>query len=356
MAQTSTHNIPGNTPLAKPRMEFIDTAKGICILLVLLLHCGFSTGRNDFFDLLRMPCFFTISGFLFKDYGGFIPTSINKCNRILIPFLFFYILSYLDYALYCTISGKEIIISFFAMFTDKEYIVNGALWFLQALFWSNIYFYILHRIFPNKIALGIASLSLSILAIVLFSGDTKLPLFLDAGFVALPYLFLGYFLRSNDLLLPNRLDRYNWWFILILLSISVLCFIIGDEANIFIGAAVISGSPIMFFIGSLTIVLATLLLCKNIGTIPFISYVGRYSLIIFAIDHIVRGKVTLCGIKLFGMDPTNTLHATIFFILTVLISAALIAPLTRYLPWFTAQRDLINLSSKKLQNTRIYKK
>ena len=68
-------------------------AKGVCILLVIMMHTDVNV---DFPGLrgMRMPLYFILSGLFFKDYGGFLNLLVKKANKILIPFLFFYLASY----------------------------------------------------------------------------------------------------------------------------------------------------------------------------------------------------------------------------------------------------------------------
>ena len=72
------------------RIEFIDLAKGICILLVVLLHIGIDVnfwGTTS----MRMPLYFVLSGLFFKDYGSLYNLLIKKTNRLIIPFLFVFV-------------------------------------------------------------------------------------------------------------------------------------------------------------------------------------------------------------------------------------------------------------------------
>ena len=61
----------------KERIQYIDLAKGICILLVVVDHISnegyFSAGDyplNEIFEQMRMPLYFILSGLFFKDYTG----------------------------------------------------------------------------------------------------------------------------------------------------------------------------------------------------------------------------------------------------------------------------------------------
>ena len=77
----------------KPRIEWIDTAKGICILLVVYSHVymGDHPAFLHFQDYFRMPLYFLLSGLFFKTYNNFHNFFIKKTNKLLIPFVFAYI-------------------------------------------------------------------------------------------------------------------------------------------------------------------------------------------------------------------------------------------------------------------------
>lgn len=71
----------------KPRIEFIDLAKGLCIIIVIINHIR--PFDIPGFQSMRMPLYYILSGLFFKDYGGFVSLLIKKMNKLLIPFLFF---------------------------------------------------------------------------------------------------------------------------------------------------------------------------------------------------------------------------------------------------------------------------
>lgn len=78
------------------RIEFIDLAKGVCILMVVMGHSGFPIDIPGW-EIVRMPLYFILSGLFFKDYGSFMNILVQKTNKILIPFLFFYLLGYMAF-------------------------------------------------------------------------------------------------------------------------------------------------------------------------------------------------------------------------------------------------------------------
>lgn len=64
-------------------IEFIDLAKGVCIILVVMFHVGIDIPH---LDIIRMPLYFIISGLFYKPYDSITSFCIKKPNKILIPF------------------------------------------------------------------------------------------------------------------------------------------------------------------------------------------------------------------------------------------------------------------------------
>ena len=78
---------------SKQRIEFIDLAKGLCILLVVswhvdtndLLYCNDTIER--FFKAFRMPLYFILSGVFLSIKGNYFNFFQKKINKIIIPFI-----------------------------------------------------------------------------------------------------------------------------------------------------------------------------------------------------------------------------------------------------------------------------
>lgn len=349
-AYTPPHSQRAVSQATKPRIEFIDTAKGFCILMVVLLHCNLFSEASHFLGMLRMPFYFTLSGLFFKDYGGVLPTIIKKCNKILIPFFFFYTISFFVIIGIQITAGVEVNASYTAFIHPKEALssINYALWFLLALFWANMLFMIIRSFSTNLVFLGGVSFTLSILSLFLFSGDTKLPLYFDSALAALPYFFMGYCMRNTGILLPNKYDRYSWLLILLLISIVIVAFTIGNHPYISIGGIKIQGNPAMFGIASISFVFVMMLLCKKMGPLPFIKYIGRYSLIILGL-HVTIINIANLALRFIGIRDESSLHCIIIFAIVTGICTIMIKPLTKWFPKYTAQQDLITWRSAPAQ-------
>ncbi|MCM1451591.1 MAG: acyltransferase family protein [Clostridium sp.] len=184
----------------KTRIQFIDLAKGFCILLVLIDHCGIITGV--WLNHLRMPLYFVLSGLFFKDYGTISEFLRKKVNNILIPFIAFYAIG-LIYAfaidLFCH-NSLEIYKVGIPAFFYGEAINNYALWFLLALFWTNIAFYLINHLFNHELARAIIVAFIAALGIWV-NKDTGLSyLYVGASFIGIPLFYFGYLLKKSSIL------------------------------------------------------------------------------------------------------------------------------------------------------------
>ena len=130
----------------KNRIQYIDLAKGICIIMVVLYHIAkyYDTSLlvNSFFKLIRMPLYFFLSGVFFKSYRGFFDFFKRKTNKLLIPFVFWYLLlsvclSLLLFHLYEIKMDRMEETGFWGALTSfwyREDFPNSAIWFLFIFF------------------------------------------------------------------------------------------------------------------------------------------------------------------------------------------------------------------------------
>lgn len=321
------------------RIQFVDTAKDICILLVVMYHAGLVDNDTPCLSMLRMPFYFTLSGLFFKDYGGF-RTILKKVNKLLVPFVFFYTLSYLSFAAIRVMAGQEVEIPFFAFVTSKE-MVNVALWFLLALFWTNVCFLMIYKASTNRCVTALLSLAVGGGGMICFDHyGVRLPLFIDSGIAAVPFYCLGYMLKSTDILYPNRYDRCALPAAAVLVAAAVWCFFFGDRPYVSFRTLYIGENFLLYYVGAISVVIAFMLLCKTAGAVAGLRYVGRYSLIVLGV-HVAVMSVASRGLEFFGMSPDDAYHSLAVFLLTAMLSIALIPVLKRLFPRFTAQRDLI---------------
>ena len=145
------------------RIAYIDLFKGIAIIGVVWVHSHIPPSWLTPF--LVNSIFFFISGCFFnRRQDSFYNLIIKNTKRILIPFLFFYVLSYpfriiVHFWDYRTLSNFDWLCVFdvFHFNAKPDYLfVNVPLWFLLSLFFINIFYFAIRK-FPDIIIVLIAA-------------------------------------------------------------------------------------------------------------------------------------------------------------------------------------------------------
>lgn len=323
--------------LVKKRIEFIDLAKGVCILMVIITHITYFEIPG--LQTMRMPLYYILSGLFFKDYGGLIQLLLKKVNKLLIPFLFFYISSYLLFYLFNSIEPgliKTEASGIFDVFTQRQWF-NGPVWFLLSLFWLNLMFGIISLNVKNEIYRCIVVLIIGCLGGILAQCQIFTPCVIGSSMTAFPFFYLGYILKKTSLLYPNKYDRFILPFSAVLFLISIVISKWTHYPKIGFYYNEVSGSWIANIVISICSVFAVLFLCKMLKRLPFVSYFGRYSIIPLCTHHLIYRPV-----KVFLMH-FDIMNNVLLVVITILICWACIPLCRKYLPYVTAQKDLIKI-------------
>lgn len=325
---------------SKKRIEFVDLAKGVCILLIIMGHTGIEVGYPGI-SAMRTPLYLTISGLFFKDYGGLVNLIVRKTNKILIPFLFFYVSSYLLYYLFNAIAPGLIVSKangILDVFTQIQYF-NGPLWFLLVIFIDNILFGVISLRIRNELLRATIVLVLGAIGLSLYKSGIFLPCCIDASLVCLPFFYFGYTLKRTDILLPNSIDRYN---IPIACALFAIAYVIDITMSpiLYFHDRIITGNIFAVILLPLTSVMGLLMLCKAVGHLPFVSYFGRYSIIPLCTHHLIYRPIQLVVTQFIALDNGGKY---IVAVVTILLCYAIIPLFVHYLPYFTAQKDIIKV-------------
>ena len=321
----------------KPRIEFIDLAKGVCILLVVMMHSGVGC-EIPALPALRMPLYFMLSGLFFKDYGSFLNFTEKKINKILVPFIFFFFLGFVFHQLFAPLLGREL--SFYAFrepfLRSDMNASNASIWFLICLFWVNLLYCI--------ISISVRYLWLRALIVFLLGGtgyflhlhQVYLPLFFASSLTALPFFFAGLLLRKFPLLYAGQYDRLGPLLGGLIIILIVCCCICCGTPWIDFRANFYHGNPLIIFPLSVSFVVGLLLVCKGIGWLPIVSYMGRYSIMVL-------------GLHLFFLwfGYLTYVSPFVIFLLSSFFSWLLIPVCRAYLPHVTAQADWVRLPRRR---------
>ena len=332
----------------KPRIEYIDLAKGICITLVVCFHLTLfyntSLPFDQFFRSFRMPLYFFLSGCFFKAYEGFGGFVKRKINKLLIPFVFFYVIcSFLipNILAYYGVNIRYLPMSQLPFaFLDENY-PSGPIWFLLCLFEINIFFYIIYLFASTfekpELIIVLFSLLFGVCGILLSLKGIDIPANLDSAMSALPFFAVGFMVfRHTDMLKPNPSDRYLP--LMIIGAFAVVFFISPNVSflkNRFYGYSWLTAYPI----GTLG-VFGVIWLSKLLKKLPIISYYGRYSIIIL-VTHGTVIHFFAAILNRFGISMMTQLWLNL---LLTMSSYMLIIPFMRkFMPHVTAQKDVITI-------------
>lgn len=274
------------------RLTVIDAAKGLGIILVVLGHTQEPKLLTLILYSFHMPLFFFLAGFTFNpcSYSNKIIWQ-KKFQRLLVPYFISNLLFYCYWFIVeRSISNVSPIAAFLGIFNgnSSHLEANAVLWFLTALFCSEIiFFYLIGFLSSKKTYMQLFLVLVIGLIGYSFSRFYILPWGIDVALVAQLFLFVGYKFKENDIL--NKRLFSNCLF-----NIG-LCIVLA--AGIYVNGKVDMGSRnygnILFFcINGLLGSMLVLVLSKVFGSyfLRALSFLGKNSLVIF-IFHIHTFKI-----------------------------------------------------------------
>lgn len=332
----------------KPRIHYIDFMKGLCILFIVVSHTDDTlfalAGKNLNFTLesFRIPMYYFISGVFFKLYQGLGDFVRRKVNNIIVPLVFFFLAGYAFHWLGQYLPPAQHYYGDFewSMILDplckRNWECNVPLWFLLSLFEVNVLYYLLQRHLPNHWWVILSALILSFLGWYCSKHHITLPLVLDTAFVGLPFFILGSEVKRGGLLSPMRYDSWGW-----LALFATICIIYPFAQDINILQQRLPSYFYLYLIPTVSI-LALFWCCKRLPYIPVINYIGRYSIVVLCTHYPLIRPIhrAIKTLMLKTGTDMSMLCSAITVVIVILIELALIKLLTRYLPHFTAQKEL----------------
>lgn len=335
------------------RIDFVDLTKGICIILVIMAHIGGAFNQLDKDSMLscfRMPLYFFISGVFFKSYEGLFGFILRKINKLIIPFLFFYlsgfILKYIIWKIapgvfHLPVSWEELLI----VFQKHELIrFNPPIWFLLALFNCNILFYFVHFFRDKHLSIMfIITLLIGCAGFFLGKYRIELPLYIDVAMTALPFYVAGFWIRRyNFFLYPNhRFDKMIPIFVLVaLIIIYFTATTPGMRTNNY------PGNIFQLYIAAFAGIFMIMLICKKIKKVSIISYLGKYSIIALSI----HGPLLHFTSPLITRYIHNSWAQAISLLIVTLAMCILLTPVfLKVIPQMVAQKDLLKVKDSSSQ-------
>lgn len=307
----------------KPRMVEQDIAKGLAIILVMMLHI--LTTKTELFNIMGgivgfiMSLFFFLTGYNYKSGKTFKENVTKRVKQILIPFLIYTFSITIISGIYYVITGEYTILEVLETYANFLLTRNlGSLfgltyaarsvyttilvgWFIQMMLVASILFYAVVDLCLNNVA---SFLSISIGCIVftmaLTHFEVKLPFYIvEAPTICVIFLF-GALFKKYDLFNKSKL---LWIIINSVIGYGLYLIL----AAMFQGAGLIMGGGLTSKYGAweapLTILMciissyAFINFCKLLAKIKpvsfILSWVGQNSLYYLLLHMVVRQYVVL---------------------------------------------------------------
>lgn len=241
------------------RISYIDLFKGCGILLMIMGHVGFGHTFEKYIHAFHMPMFFFISGFLFKkktmDFSNWI---IKKFKSLILPYILWGVISLVVWYAFKGIDWKYFRILFWD--NTSGIAISGALWFLMALFISDIIFFLVEYNVYNTFIKLIIYIFISSLGISLPLMGLTLPFAICSACVGTSFMAIGYYIKRNEIILRNFF-KLNTIYIFSSFLIGSILVTFNETVNMRTSNY---GNIFLFYTSSLLIILALLYYSRKI--------------------------------------------------------------------------------------------
>lgn len=348
---------------AKKRIGWIDIAKAIGILFVLINHAELNLGVVTFLGgMFYMPVFFVLSGYTYKDNSqeSIKRFIVSKARRLLLPYLCFQliivglftvkgilarqsvkaILLPILGAIYSRNSlypkSLEVIVPVPVKNIDLMSVLNAPLWFLTGLFITLILYKFIITLAKGSYKKEWCYLAVSIIiGIVLkYLCPILLPWSIDTAFISVGFVHFGRLMKRNNLV--QWFYKKPIYILTLLIGFVVVSYINGSDGTINMSIREFGHSVLMYlFVGGAGSLLV-ILLSKGIEdyskiTNQLLESVGRHTIGILAF-HL--GIFILIGVVLNRIGITNEIVVKVVQIIAAIV---ILVPtdwyIQRYLPF-----------------------
>ncbi len=327
------------------RIEWIDIAKGIGIILVVIGHISQNKIISNFIYSFHMPLFFILSGFLYKPKEKYVR---KKAKTILIPYIVFAIISYI-YWFFIERNMREQDVNpinaflniFICQAGDENYVFNVVLWFLPCLFIVEIVFNLLYnKVNKNKYMMPIIIFLMTIIG-YLYSKLSliRLPFTIDISLTAIGFYYIGFcFNKYKDKVLISKLISNKK----IKIAILIISFIIVAVISQFVGGIDMNkikynsyiSTYIIAIIGSILIILLSQIINKN----KVLQWLGKNSLIIMCIHEPIKRGIIGIGEIFLKISSDIIRNSILGIIVSTIIIFIIMIPcifiINKYFPFF----------------------
>jgi acyltransferase len=314
------------------RLNWVDSLKGFAIFLVVYGH-NFPFCEKYIYSF-HMPLFLMISGFFYPRKSDlndlkkrFISLIIPYFSWASILFVFWVIIAKkMGVSAQQELSNLKNFIGIFYAQGGGDYMNWGIpMWFLPMLFLAFCLRYFIGLCSENSLVRFIIILLFTMVGYFL---EMDLPWSFNVAFVAVFFLFLGEYIFKNI----NRLSRLNTYFLLVVFLVShYLMYDQNAKVDMYRSQY---GNLILFLLNGFLGSFFLILLFKNFINSSILSFVGKFTIVILAMQTLAMSFIKLAILIFFRSNDFDfsDWQKFVFAILQILILVPFFLIINKYLP------------------------
>lgn len=326
-----------NNRIQKQRVPYVDMAKGILILMVMIGHmqnvCKELSVHDEVFATIDhlewfwgpffMPAFFVITGFCSNFNKPFKSFLISNVKGILIPAFTLGILA----RWIGLLNVPDVSLHSLFSLGVKNFIINGgSFWFLAALFLSKLTFYVISKFLSNLKVVGIIVIILHIVGFYMFENSIcRNYWYFQHSMMLTIYLYVGQRIKESKILFDSKKLTLSLWGGY-LITVSIILILGYESPHIAHNVTITNITFIPHFMFSIWGAILILVTAKQFKTIKVICYLGKNSLIYYCL-HI---NLLFLIVTLYGGMLGRSLLFSIFCWLTTIVSVVLLCTIASY--------------------------
>lgn len=331
------------------RKTYIDIAKGIAVILVIMGHCEYTDFRLlVWLYTFHMPLFFIINGLFISidKYPTLKEFVKKKAKTLLVPYFILSIPVYicsigLETLKMKTINIEIMLKKFVGIFIAwRKTPFDNGMWFILALFLANILVYIILKAINNyKIKNSKRNIALIIISISIFAVGLIITKFIkgfiwsiDVVPVCASFVMIGYLLNKLD----NKKDIFSNMIIgICMFAINIIFGYLNYKVC---GKPDIHGSNLgnglYYLLSAVSGSVFIICLSKKINTNKILESIAKHSFIYYALQGTIAIPIAKNGVELIFKLLNIQNMKIIIWILTIIISILILEILSRLLEKF----------------------
>lgn len=313
-------------PTTNSYKNWITILKGLLIILVIFGHTITDKYILNYLSSFYMPCFFVLSGWLIKKEANLSVFVKKKVKSVLMPYFFFAVI----WILFCFAksfvveSDFNIVRALLSIVLPYSGSAGGNaynLWFLPCLFLAQVLLGLFVYSKRNgKILAVIIFLSFLVSGMIikpycsLLYATAVATIFVGAGFYLSNYLSASVNNTKHSLILPLTIG------IVVHIGTFVLNVVVLGHSLDFSASSF--GILPLYVLGALSAVLVLVILTSQIKKLKAIEYVGKNSLVYYALHYEVLALVSFVIEKVTSIGIISTI---VSFVATCLLTTIIVA-------------------------------